>query len=490
MSKKADVFTWLDRFGVFLGRVAIWASRTLRLGQGGMIGGKIALKVSPHLLTHLAQGKRVALVTGTNGKTTTTRMLYRAVQTEMKVACNSGGDNMPAGIVSALMEFPHAPVAVLEVDEMHLPAVAAATKPVTIVLLNLSRDQLDRVGEIATIEGRIRQAVNENPQAKVVVNVDDPLMTSAAWDASQPIWVASGKGWRGDSLTCPRTGGAIVYSDFPRENTPQKNGTNNTNDRVGDSTEGLAGAAAESAKKISLRVSGNDTLAYWKSVPVKDLFLTGVAENHSETLPVFARPAPVWVWQSESFLPGDSFRAVNTTDETETEVVVNLPGRANRGNALQALVAAKTLGMETKSAARGISQVESVAGRYAQLDVKGRKVRMLLAKNPAGWMESLTMLNPGARLIIGVNGQRADGVDLSWLWDVDFEKLRGKTVIATGERSADLQVRLNYADVKTLAVSQVEEALEMVEPGEVDLLLNYTAFRDTRAGFVAKGLMR
>lgn len=462
-----------DHFAIFLGRFAARASRLTGHGSGGMIGGEVAMRVAPRLLEHLARGKRIALITGTNGKTTTTRMLFQALKTQSEVASNQGGDNMTAGILNALIRCPQAPLAVLEVDEMHLQTVAQATKPAVIVLLNLSRDQLDRVGEIAVIERKIRQAVNENPQAQVVVNVDDPLMTSAAWDASQPVWVAAGKGWSGDSLTSPRTGGAIIYTSSPP--------------KLGTETAGTEGR--ELADGVEPLASGSDTLVYWQSVPINTLLSLGDSRKLEANPEVFARPRPRWIWRADSFAAGDKLCAINIQSHTETEFSVNLPGRANRSNALQALVAALALGADASEAAQGISKVQNVAGRYAQLDIKGRKVRILLAKNPAGWMESLTMLNPDARLIVGINGQRADGIDLSWLWDVDFERLQGKAVIATGERAADLQVRLNYAGLETIWVSRPEDALEKVEPGAVDMLLNYTAFRDACADFRAKGWM-
>lgn len=474
MPKKTDSITWRDQISVFLGRLAAWGSRITRLGSGGMIGGKLALKLSPQLLNHLAQGKRIALVTGTNGKTTTTRMLFQAVKTRYETASNRGGDNMTAGILSALMQFPQAQVAVLEVDEMHLQSVARATKPDVIVLLNLSRDQLDRVGEIAAIEKTIRQAVDENPQAQIVANVDDPLMVSAAWDSKRPVWVAAGKGWNGDSLTSPRTGGAIVYPECSHRTSPAESVTSST----------------DCENKTEIWYSGNDFKVFWKSIPVNELIPGNANQENAAPNPSFSRPEPSWIWRGTTFSKGDTLQAVEIATQQETEITVNLPGRANRGNALQALVAALALGVDIENAARGISQVENVAGRYAQLNVNGKEIRMLLAKNPAGWMESLTMLNPQAQLIVGVNGQRADGMDLSWLWDVDFEQLRGKTIIATGERGTDLRVRLNYAGIDTLWAPRVNDALEMVKPGSVDMLLNYTAFRDARVEFEAKGWIR
>lgn len=429
-----------------------------------MIGGRVALQLQPRILEHLAAHRLVALVTGTNGKTTTTRMLSEAVCAGgVSVASNRGGDNMTPGVVTALMSNLRAGVAILEIDEMHLELIAKATRPRVIVLLNLSRDQLDRVGEIAVIEKRIRCAVDDNPQAYVVANVDDPLMTSAAWDSAHPVWVAAGKGWSGDSLTAPRTGGAIIYSG---------------ND-LGRSDDEAAGIA-----------SGRDRNVSWRSVPVEELLAREVPWGREANQSGFARPRPKWMWKAESFHAGAPVQLVDISSGQETTATVQLPGRANRGNALQAFVAARLLGVEASDAAAGIAKVKDVAGRYASFSVRGRHLRMLLAKNPAGWMESLTMLNPQAAIIVGVNGQIADGTDLSWLWDVNFEALSGKTVIATGERGADLQVRLNYAGIETRWASTVLEAIEMVEPGEVDMLLNYTSFRDARAEFVAQGWLR
>lgn len=455
---------WRDRFAIAVGNAAARVSRLTRRGSGGMIGGRVALWLQPEILEHLAANRLIALVTGTNGKTTTTRMLSEAVlEGGLAVASNRGGDNMTPGVVTALMSNLHAGVAVLEIDEMHLELIAKATCPRVIVLLNLSRDQLDRVGEIAVIEKRIRAAVDENPQAYVVANVDDPLVTSAAWDSAHPVWVAAGKGWSGDSLTAPRTGGAIIYSQ--------------------DEPDTLTGESRELA-------SGFDRTVSWRSVPVEDLLAQEVPWDRPQTQSDFARPNPKWIWKAENFHAGSPMRLVDTASGEDATATVWLPGRANRGNALQAFVAARLLGVEAQDAAAGIARVRDVAGRYASFDVQGRHIRMLLAKNPAGWMESLTMLNPQAEIIVGVNGQIADGTDLSWLWDVNFEALSGKTVVATGERGADLQVRLNYAGIETRWAPTVLEAIEMVAPGEVDMLLNYTSFRDARAEFVAQGWLR
>lgn len=199
-----------SRAALAAGSAARWASRITGRGAGAMIGGLVALKLDRSVLRQLGAGRRTALVTGTNGKSTTTRMLAAALSTTGRVATNSEGANMDAGLVAALAIAGEAPLAALEVDEMHVPHVADALNPSVIVLLNLSRDQLDRVGEINHIERTLRAGLARHPSAVIVANCDDVLMTSAAYDCPNVIWVAAGGGWKNDSVSCPRSGEVIV----------------------------------------------------------------------------------------------------------------------------------------------------------------------------------------------------------------------------------------------------------------------------------------
>lgn len=198
------------RAAVAAGHLAGRASRLLGRGSGGMIGGTVALTLDPRVLTKLALIPTSVLVTGTNGKSTTTRMVRAALGTQGAVASNTNGDNMTPGITTALMNDARASFAALEVDEMHMPTVARQVRPAVMVLLNLSRDQLDRVGEIGTVESRLRKAVDENPSAHIVANCDDPLIVSAAWGAKNVTWVAAGSGWGADSASFPRGGGRVL----------------------------------------------------------------------------------------------------------------------------------------------------------------------------------------------------------------------------------------------------------------------------------------
>ncbi|MBV7294443.1 DUF1727 domain-containing protein [Corynebacterium sp. TAE3-ERU12] len=402
-----------SRLAATAARAATWASRTTGRGAGGMIGGLIALKIDPHILAGLGGGRPAAIITGTNGKSTTTRMLAAAMRSAGTVATNDGGDNMDAGVISALLAGKDADRLVIEVDELHVAHIAADLKPEVIVMLNLSRDQLDRVGEINTIERSLRAAVNNNPQATIIANCDDPLITAAAWDAPKVVWVAAGGGWTNDATSCPRTGGAIIHSD-------------------GD---------------------------WFASEPLPD---------GGE----FRRPTPDWTVDA---------LGVQSPEGTVHPLSLRLPGNANRGNATQAVAAAVAMGVPTSSAIRAVCSVDSVAGRYSTISVGEHEVRMLLAKNPAGWQEALSMVDRTADgVVIAVNGHIADGQDLSWLWDVRFEDFGDIAVRASGERATDLAVRLLYADIEHQRIADPVEAIASCPPGRVEVLANYTAFRDLR----------
>ena len=373
-------------------------------GAGAMIGGLVAMTLDRSLLRQLGEGRRTVLVTGTNGKSTTTRMAAAALASLGAVATNSEGANMDAGLIAALATARKASVAALEVDEMHLPHVADAVAPRVIVLLNLSRDQLDRVGEINVIERTLRAALARHPDAVVVANCDDVLMTSAAYDCPHVVWVAAGGGWANDSVSCPRSGEVIVR------------------DRL-----------------------------HWYS--------TGTD---------FKRPTPQW-WFDDEMLYGP--------DGLALPMKLSLPGAVNRGNAAQAVAAAVACGVDPAAAVAAAAGVDEVAGRYRTVTLGHRTVRTLLAKNPAGWQEALSMIDKhGAGVVISVNGKVPDGEDLSWLWDVRFEHFEDTFVVAAGERGTDLAVRLTYAGVDHTLVHDTVAAIESCPPGHVEVIANYTAF--------------
>src|ERR1700689_3189360 len=195
------------RLATSIGGAAGRVSRITGRGDGSVIGGVLGLRVEPDLLRLLAEDRQIVLVTGTNGKTTTTRLISAALGAlGQDVASNAFGANMEAGLASALGRSPEAPYAVLETDERYLPAVISSTKPRVVVLLNLSRDQMDRAAEIWLVARRWREAFAEAPHLHVVANADDPLIAWAAGSASQVTWVAAGQRWHEDSWCCPECG--------------------------------------------------------------------------------------------------------------------------------------------------------------------------------------------------------------------------------------------------------------------------------------------
>jgi UDP-N-acetylmuramyl tripeptide synthase len=159
-----------------------------------------------------------------------------------------------------------------------------------------------------------------------------------------------------------------------------------------------------------------------------------------------------------------------------------LPGRANRSNAVVALAVADAFGVKVPNALRALRKVTSVAGRYTQVRRRGVDLRLLLAKNPAGWLEALDVLAPApAPVLLAVNAQGPDGRDTSWLWDVDYRRLRDRVVLVGGERKMDLAVRLEADEVPFRLVDDIDEAIGMAAAPQLEVLANYTAFQQYRA---------
>lgn len=397
------------RVATTLGGTARKVSRLAGRGDGSVIGGVVGLKVAPDLLSQLAAGRQIVLVTGTNGKTTTTRLVAAAISSlGQEVASNAFGANMESGLVTALSSAPDAPYAVLETDERFVPAMIGATSPRVLVLLNLSRDQMDRAAEIWLVARRWREAIAARPDCLVVANADDPLIAWAASAARQVTWVAAGQRWLEDSWCCPECGSHLRRDELGW--------------RCGEC--GLS------------------------------------------------RPSARWVLDGGSVI--DSTGVIRDLDLT-------LPGRANRSNAVMALAVAQHFGADVDLALPKLRTVTSVAGRYTTVQRRGRELRLLLAKNPAGWLEAFDVLRPPpGPVLLAVNAQGPDGRDTSWLWDVDYRVLRGRPVLVAGERRTDLAVRLEADEVGFRFAADIEAATDLVPPGHLDVVANYTAFQQIR----------
>jgi UDP-N-acetylmuramyl tripeptide synthase len=397
------------RLATGIGGAAGRVSRLTGRGDGSVIGGVLGLRVEPELLRLLAVGRQIVLVTGTNGKTTTTRLITAALGAlGQEVASNAFGANMEAGLASALGRAPEATYGVLETDERYLPAVIEATNPRVVTLLNLSRDQMDRAAEIWLIARRWREALAAAEDCLVIANADDPLIAWAAGAARHVTWVAAGQRWHEDSWCCPECGSHLRRDD-------------------------LGWRCGECA---------------------------------------FARPPTPWVLDDDSVIDG--------LGEVH-ELALALPGRANRSNAVMALAVADYFGITVDQALPFLRQVSSVAGRYTLVQRGGCQVRLLLAKNPAGWLEAFDVLTKGdTPVLLAVNAQTPDGKDTSWLWDVDYRVLRGRPVQITGERRLDLAVRLEADQVEFDLASGLDDAIARARAASLDVIANYTAFQQIR----------
>jgi UDP-N-acetylmuramyl tripeptide synthase len=162
------------------------------------------------------------------------------------------------------------------------------------------------------------------------------------------------------------------------------------------------------------------------------------------------------------------------------QVHLQLPGTVNVGNAATALAVAAQFGVRPADAVKRLGAVTSVAGRYAQVERDGRLIRLLLAKNPASWLEAFDMAE-AAPTLLSINARDPDGLDTSWLFDVDFAPLRGRRVLITGDRAFDLAVRLQVNGVYFEHVTSFADAVAAVPPGRLEVIANYTAFQDIRA---------
>jgi len=401
------------KVAVVAGKLTGAVSRAAGRGSGAVVGGRVALRLDPELLRRLTAGRACVLVSATNGKTTTTRLVSEALRAKGPVASNALGANMPAGITAAMAEDRAAEYAVIEVDEKYLPGVAEQVKPRAIALLNLSRDQLDRAAETRMMAQKWRDGLADT-DATVIANADDPLIVWAAGRVRDVVWVAVGQSWKDDAWSCPQCGGV-------------------------------------------LHLEADD----WSC---------GTCE--------LRRPTPQWSLDGAELVAPDGARVGLTG--------LKLPGRANRANAVSAAATAAVFGVEPGVAIGRMEHVAAVAGRYDTVTYRGRTLRLLLAKNPAGWLETFDLVAPSSGaapegpVLLSVNALSADGTDTSWLWDVDYTRLVGHRVLVIGRRRLDLAVRLQVAGVDFEVFDDVEAAVDKAPAGPIDVIANYTAFQQLR----------
>jgi UDP-N-acetylmuramyl tripeptide synthase len=440
---------------------AVWAgkatgalSRVSRRGGGTTLPGDVARMIDPKVLTKLAQDltQGSIVITGTNGKTTTARLVTWLLEgAGHKVVSNRAGANLIFGATAAALDKAgpdgrlRADWGVFEIDEASLPRAVDEIRPKATLVLNLFRDQLDRYGELESIARKIEKALSALPdQGTAILNADDPRVAEIGLGLpKQPLWfglddttvAAHELPHAADARTCPKCGASLHFTAV---------------------------------------YVGHD----------------GVYEcpNHD-----FQRPAPLIAAKNIKLNGFDSFSA----DIDNTHIEMPLGGLYNVYNVVAAFAAARTLGLESKYIAERMETFSAAFGRQEHLEFRGRHLNLVLSKNPAGFNETVRTaveLANGENFLIGLNDRKADGTDVSWIWDVDFEHLKtAKTVVPAGNRAHDMAVRLKYAEVQAITPeTDPGKALDAVikatnEGDTVHLLCTYTAMLDLRAELVRRG---
>ena len=432
-------------------------SRRLRRGGGTALPGLVAERIDPDLIEGLAGrlGQGNVLITGTNGKTTTARLL-RSVASAAKLdtVANRAGSNMMRGIAAALadaagwdgeFESPETLLGVFEVDEATAPEAAWAIRPRAVVFTNLFRDQLDRYGEVDYVASVWRGAVAAWPKvATLVLNADDPSVAALGELAA----------------------GRVIY--------------------YGLNDVAAAGKALEHAAD-----------ARWCPACAAELEYDAVFYGHLGhwRCPGCGRARPRAEIECSSISSAaDSSRMLVSLPGGAIEVKLPLIGLYNAYNALAAAAGAFAIGIDATTIGAGLGAFTAAFGRQERLTVEGRQVQVILAKNPAGLNQVLRTIAAGdnARridVVLFLNDGIADGRDISWIWDVDFDLLKGRELAATvsGNRAWDMALRLKYAGLEAACsvekdyAAALRRALKQTPGGgTLYVIPTYTAMLEVR----------
>ncbi len=444
----------MKKIRIFLAVLACKLARTAirLLGRGGTdFPGRVALKICPDLLGELAKTVTTVIVTGTNGKTTTSRMIEQSfLDAGISYFANKTGANLISGITAEFAVHSTAggkckyPYAVIESDEAAFKQVGRAVNPKAVVVTNVFRDQLDRYGEVTHTLNNIRIGLEGCPNAVVCLNADDSLSASLAGELPNKV---------------------LFYG----VNTPIY-------------------------KTRVEEVSDAPYCIKCKSEYVYDFVTYGHLGGYRCPKCGYARPVPRVAVNKVISSDTERSQVVITAGGRNYETTVNLPGGYNIYNAVSAMAAGQALGLDLELVSNALSHFACGFGRMEKFDINGHSLRMILIKNPAGCNQVLNFLTDATEPFLFVaclNDRAFDGKDISWIWDVDFERLTDMGELLTGVyvsgvRADDMATRFKYAGVPTEKLriykdySQLLKAcLEQDKP--VFIMPTYTAMLDLRA---------
>ncbi|MHB8190981.1 MAG: DUF1727 domain-containing protein [Ferrimicrobium sp.] len=421
----------IDRRDRLVGEIGRLIARSIRIagaGDGGSLPGRVVLGLAPQFLSSAGRFRATALITGTNGKTTTTRLVSELVSGVGSVVSNQGA-NLPGGIASAIAVATRGRCAldrfgVFEVDEAYLGQVAKALRPKVVAVLNLSRDQLDRSAEVRLLADKISQAARYVPC--VVANADDPLVVWAVRDFEEAIFVGGlGTTWTLDSVACPACDRALER----------------------DSGEWWCSCGLRRPEPEYALHSGGMLWHEGDCIGAVDPGVPGVFNQFNAVIAVAV--------------------AHVMTGVPSGELISQLGGHHNLGGRFSRWVLTGLPG--------GPELITYLAKNPAGWDA----------------IIALVEAEPDRRLVLGLNANVADGFDTSWIWDLPLERLAGMKAIVSGSRARDLALRCEVAGVTATVVEDpISAIVEAAISGEVvSYLGNYTAFGEMRRRLSAIGAL-
>lgn len=442
-------------FAIILCKLLRLISRLLHRG-GTAMPGRIALKICPNLLAIVSSGVKTVVITGTNGKTTSSRMVEQAFLEQGKsYFANRSGANLISGITtefvmnSTLGGKCRKEYAVIECDEAAARRVFPQLKPQVVVVTNLFRDQLDRYGEVTHTLENIRAAMEAVPEAKLCLNADCSLTASLAGDLPNPV----------------------VYFGIEKGATPSR-----PKPEISDATHCIRCKAEYDYDYISYGHLGGfrcPRCGYCRpraDYAVTDILLQGA----------------------------DSSSVIIDIRGEKHMVTVNLPAMYNIYNAIGAVAAVTEMGLGAQAAISALADFKCGFGRMEQFELGRAGTKMMLVKNPAGCnqvIEFLENIKEKFVLVVCLNDRGADGTDISWIWDADFEglgRLSGylDKVIVSGDRASDMAVRIKYSgiDPEYICIERSYERLvEWIEGQNLPVFImpTYTAMLELREIVIA-----
>lgn len=434
------------------GKTSRWVLTTFTRG-GSSLPGKIATTIDPNILKNLSKNYHVIIITGTNGKTLTTALTVHALkQTFSHIVTNPTGSNMAQGIVSTFLAAPPIPkgekgIAVLEVDEGSLKHVVKHLNPILFVHTNVFRDQMDRYGEIYSIYKLMTDAAKEAPNATIIANGDSPLFNSV-------------------DLPNPKQYFGFDY-EKDHDVTPHYN------------TDGVICPHCHKILNYHSITYANLGKYYCEHCDFKRPDLTYRVDKIDELA----------LTHSTFSINGNKF-------------TIPVAGLYNIYNALAAYSVASFLGMDASQIERGFKHAERVFGRQEIFEIEGKKVLLNLVKNPVGLNQVLALIgldqNPFTLVSI-LNNRYADGTDVSWIWDGDYEQIINfpiQSVITSGMKADEMTLRLKVAGIdpdKIIQVSDDEAIIEKIKQANTEyihILSTYTAMLDLRDTLIDKGYLK